>query len=253
MLSALIVLGTVVLILFSVAIVFLILMQRASSNAGMGSALGGDAAESALGGAAGNTLSKLTERGIAGYLLVALLLFLGQLAMNIDKVEESAAGLEDIESRLEEKAAQAAATKSTVEKGALTDIDEDSLEAAIQATQSEGEGEPFSIELPIPAAAEGSLVDDSADAANVAPSLTETATDTDPETETDTETETEPETETARDSEAVSEVEATLEPDAEQEAEVSGVSKADHEPKSDTGSEAAVTEPVETEPVTGEP
>lgn len=71
---------TVVLILVSAFLVLIILMQRASSNSGMGSALGGGAAESALGGEAGNVLTKLTVKASVVFFVVAFGLYLGHLA-----------------------------------------------------------------------------------------------------------------------------------------------------------------------------
>ncbi len=78
----------VILILLSIALVVLclfvgliVLMQRASSNAGMGSALGGGMAESALGGEAANTLNRLTIRCVVAFFILSLGLYMGYLYM----------------------------------------------------------------------------------------------------------------------------------------------------------------------------
>ena len=67
---------TILLILVSLFLVLVILMQRASANSGMGSALGGGATESALGGDASNVLTKVTVRGVVIFFSVAFILFL---------------------------------------------------------------------------------------------------------------------------------------------------------------------------------
>lgn len=71
---------TLMLILVSGFLVMIILMQRASSNSGMGSALGGGAAESALGAGAGNVLTKSTILGSAAFFVLSFGLYLFLLA-----------------------------------------------------------------------------------------------------------------------------------------------------------------------------
>ena len=71
---------TVVLILICGFITLLVLMQRASSNAGMGASLGGGAAESALGGGASNVLVRGTIIGTALFFIVSFGLYLGYMA-----------------------------------------------------------------------------------------------------------------------------------------------------------------------------
>jgi protein translocase SecG subunit len=123
MLSFFIGLGTLLLILLSVFVTLVVLMQRASANSGMGSALGGDAAESALGGAAGNVLTKTTTIGIAAFFLLSLLLFYANVAQNREAIiANEAASLSEAEALLE----QDAAALSTVEEGELT-MEEDTV------------------------------------------------------------------------------------------------------------------------------
>jgi len=76
---------TLLLILVSGFLVLIILMQRASSNSGMGSALGGGAAESALGAGAGNVLTKGTIIGSVAFFVLSFGLYLGLLAQADDR------------------------------------------------------------------------------------------------------------------------------------------------------------------------
>lgn len=71
---------TVILILVSAFLVLVVLMQRASSNSGMGSALGGGAAESALGGEAGNVLTRATIIGAVLFFVLAFGLYLAHMS-----------------------------------------------------------------------------------------------------------------------------------------------------------------------------
>jgi preprotein translocase subunit SecG len=65
---------TLVLVCTSGFIVLVILMQRPSGNAGLGSALGGGAVESAFGGETTKVLTKWTIYGIAVFFIAAMLL-----------------------------------------------------------------------------------------------------------------------------------------------------------------------------------
>jgi preprotein translocase subunit SecG len=76
MLDIIINLLTFVLILISLFLILVILMQRASSNAGMGSAFGGGVAESAFGTETTNVLVKATKWSAMAFFLIALTLFL---------------------------------------------------------------------------------------------------------------------------------------------------------------------------------
>ena len=66
---------TLVLILISVFVVFLVLMQKSQSG-GMGSALGGGMAESAFGSETSNVLTKATIFTSIAFFIVALVLYL---------------------------------------------------------------------------------------------------------------------------------------------------------------------------------
>ncbi|MEM9226579.1 MAG: preprotein translocase subunit SecG [Verrucomicrobiota bacterium] len=71
---------TVVLIIVCAFITLIVLMQRASSNAGLGASLGGGAAESALGGGASNVLVKGTIIGAILFFVLSFGLYLGHMA-----------------------------------------------------------------------------------------------------------------------------------------------------------------------------
>ena len=84
MLNILISLLTFVLILISLFMMLVILMQRANTNSGMGSAFGGGVAESAFGTETTNILVKATKWSAVGFFLIALVLYL--LFMSRDRV-----------------------------------------------------------------------------------------------------------------------------------------------------------------------
>jgi preprotein translocase subunit SecG len=71
---------TVILLLVCLFMVIIILMQRSSANAGMGTALGGGAAESVFGGETANVLLKNTVIVAVLFYLLSMGLYLGDLA-----------------------------------------------------------------------------------------------------------------------------------------------------------------------------
>lgn len=76
MLSILITFLTFVLILVSLFMVLVVLMQRANSNAGLGSAFGGGMAESAFGAETTNVLVKMTKWSAVLFFVLSLTLYL---------------------------------------------------------------------------------------------------------------------------------------------------------------------------------
>ena len=72
--------AVVFLFLVSVLVVLIILMQRPSANAGMGSALGGGAAESVFGGESANVLTKMTTTLTVILFVLSFGLYLGFVA-----------------------------------------------------------------------------------------------------------------------------------------------------------------------------
>jgi preprotein translocase subunit SecG len=76
MLTIVINLLTFVLILVSLFMLLVILMQRANSNAGMGSAFGGGVTESTFGAETTNILEKATKWAALAFFILALILYL---------------------------------------------------------------------------------------------------------------------------------------------------------------------------------
>lgn len=70
---------TVVLILVSLFMVLVVLAQKAKSDGGMGSALGGGMAEAAFGADTGNVLSKATINAAIAFFVLAFALYLGRI------------------------------------------------------------------------------------------------------------------------------------------------------------------------------
>jgi preprotein translocase subunit SecG len=83
--------GIVALVVLCLFIILIILMQRPSANAGMGSALGGGAAEQAFGAETGNLLTKATVWATFAFFVISFTLFLGtqkQINNKADAQEE---------------------------------------------------------------------------------------------------------------------------------------------------------------------
>jgi preprotein translocase subunit SecG len=72
--------SVVALFLVCILVVLVILMQRPSANAGMGSALGGGAAETVFGGESANVLSKMTTALTVILFILSFGLYLGFVA-----------------------------------------------------------------------------------------------------------------------------------------------------------------------------
>jgi preprotein translocase subunit SecG len=70
----------VALFLVCILVVLVILMRRPSANAGMGSALGGGAAETVFGGESANVLSKMTTTLTVILFILSFGLYLGFVA-----------------------------------------------------------------------------------------------------------------------------------------------------------------------------
>lgn len=96
MLNIIISLLTFVLILISLFMILVILMQRANSNAGMGSAFGGGVADSAFGAETTNVLVKATKWAAAAFFVLALILFLLYLGRASDEQKAIGDELPDI-------------------------------------------------------------------------------------------------------------------------------------------------------------
>jgi len=76
MASILIALLYIVLVLVSVFLIFVVLLQRANTNAGLGTAFGGGIAESAFGAETGNLLTRCTIGAAVAFFIVSFGLYL---------------------------------------------------------------------------------------------------------------------------------------------------------------------------------
>ena len=70
---------TLVLLGTSVVLIFLVLMQKAKSDGGMGAALGGGMAEATFGADTGNVLTKLTINCAIVFFVLSFALYLGRI------------------------------------------------------------------------------------------------------------------------------------------------------------------------------
>ncbi|KAF0094053.1 MAG: preprotein translocase subunit SecG [Puniceicoccaceae bacterium 5H] len=122
MLSILITFLTLVLILICIIMVTAILMQRASTDAGMGAAMGGGAAESAFGADAVNVLTKATKWSALAFFVVAFGLYLLHMSQHTPAQETD----EDAPLEFEDETAPAATedTGTLQQEGVFTPDDE---------------------------------------------------------------------------------------------------------------------------------
>ena len=79
-----------VLVITCVALVFLVLMQRAKTDGAVGSALGGGSMESAFGAETGNVLSGATIKAAIIFFVLNFTLYLAQLDQSKHQVAEDA-------------------------------------------------------------------------------------------------------------------------------------------------------------------
>ena len=79
---------TFLLIIVCLFLVFVVLLQRANTNAGLGTAFGGGIAESTFGAETGNILTKSTIVASVAFFVISFGLYLGYIAKLDDSVEE---------------------------------------------------------------------------------------------------------------------------------------------------------------------
>ncbi|EDY81383.1 preprotein translocase, SecG subunit, putative [Verrucomicrobiia bacterium DG1235] len=135
---------TVVLVLVSVFMILLVLMQRGSANGGLGAAMGGGMAESALGAETTSVLSKWTRNTAIVFFVLTFGLYLSKLNQHELAMKEEASALPEIE------ATEPSAASSMLQE--LISQSED-LEAAATdaAVEAEAAVEGAAEELPVPA------------------------------------------------------------------------------------------------------
>lgn len=144
---------TFVLIIISLFLMLVILMQRSSANASMGSAFGAGLTESTFGAEAGNVLTKATIWTTGAFFVVTLGLYLGHMAVAKKKAEESV-----YSELLQAQAAAAAASSQPAE----------SSNGALPLTVTSSDGTPVTVTIPA-AATPDAATESSAAPADSAP------------------------------------------------------------------------------------
>lgn len=107
-----------ILMLVCAFTILVILMQKPSSNSGLGTAMGGGMAESAFGVQTANVLSRATFWGITLFFILSFLIYLGYIA-GTKPTEASMRSLPQIEGALSTElpaAAQAALSEEAAHK-----------------------------------------------------------------------------------------------------------------------------------------
>ena len=132
MLNIIISLLTFILIIISLFMVLVILMQRASANAGMGSAFGGGVAESAFGAETTNILTRATKWAAVAFFIIALALYLMYMSQQAPQNAAADSELPDIP-----VASQTAAEAESVDTEATVPVADESA-----ADESETETPP---------------------------------------------------------------------------------------------------------------
>lgn len=124
---------TVVLVLVSIFMVLLVLMQRGSANGGLGAAMGGGMAESALGAETSSVLSKWTKNTAIVFFVLAFGLYLSKLHQHeLAKVEQDGV-LPTIESAEPSPASDAFRELVSEVEEAAEDVEADATDAATEA------------------------------------------------------------------------------------------------------------------------
>lgn len=95
--SLIIAIFTFVLILVSLAMVLLVLMQKAKNDGGMGAALGGGAAEATFGADTGNILTGATIKAAIAFFTLSLMLYLGHIYVRNNAAAEASNALPTID------------------------------------------------------------------------------------------------------------------------------------------------------------
>jgi preprotein translocase subunit SecG len=80
---------TFVLVVVSLLLILVVLMQKAKSDGGMGSAMGGGVAEATFGADTSNVLSKATINFAIAFFVLAVGLFLGRIYLHTHSLSRS--------------------------------------------------------------------------------------------------------------------------------------------------------------------
>ena len=138
--------SVVALFLVCILVVLVILMQRPSANAGMGSALGGGAAETVFGGESANVLSKMTTTLTVILFVLSFGLYLGFVAR-----EKSAPKALDAKATAPVAAPAAPAAAAPAAPAAVTPAAPASAAAQPQSTPAPAATTPAKPAAPAPA------------------------------------------------------------------------------------------------------
>ena len=151
--SILILVFTALMVLVSGFIVLIVLMQRPSANSGMGSALGGGAAESAFGAQTGNILTRATIFGCVAFFILAFSLYLGHMA-NLNDQEAATDKLAEMLGATTDTEPTDGPIKPTPDQeSSLTDLNDrataDAIKAEVEEASkaSENKDEPLGLQL----------------------------------------------------------------------------------------------------------
>lgn len=88
--------ATFFLILVALALILVVLMQKAKSDGGMGAAMGGGMAEAAFGAETGNVLSKFTINAAIAFFVLTFALYLGRVYQSNRAKAAAGSALPDI-------------------------------------------------------------------------------------------------------------------------------------------------------------
>ena len=132
---------TFVLILVSLFMVLVILMQRASSNSGMGSAFGGGVTESAFGAETTNILTRATKWSAFAFFILSLVLYLLYMSRADLSDQPAEVDLPDIPVTAQEEIPMVPETAEGLEREATSEMEQASEAASDEAVPAETETE----------------------------------------------------------------------------------------------------------------
>ncbi|MEI6794468.1 MAG: preprotein translocase subunit SecG [Verrucomicrobiota bacterium] len=142
--------SVVALFLVCILVVLVILMQRPSANAGMGSALGGGAAETVFGGESANVLSKMTTFLTVTLFVLSFGLYLGFVFIH-EKEKKAKALAAEATAPIAALAAPAAAAPAAPKAPVTTPAAPASAAAKPQSTPAPAATTPAKPAAPAPA------------------------------------------------------------------------------------------------------
>lgn len=117
---------SIALIAISFFVTLIVLMQRPSANAGMGSSLGGGIAESAFGGESGNVLTRWTIYCTVAFFVISFGLYLFHMSRLGANIGDLGTGLPEI------SMTEATPKSEEVVPGSLTEIPVEAQEGSEQ-------------------------------------------------------------------------------------------------------------------------